>query len=152
MTDPNPPIKFSDMYLLLTTLAQTPIHFTYVSPVLMLLVAHVVEWYVMLQHRYLWWVLPEPKGDLSELQPALFAISTANLVFSDARARKHPEVGGLGYKAPWTTMEGMCKQVLEWNRRKEYGSGGIFGEDRRNVVAEIARLANLAPAPPVVKA
>lgn len=152
VTDPNPPITFGDLYTLIPALSKVPIGFTYVSPVMMLLASHVIELYVILQHRYLPWILPKLKGDLAELQPALFAISTVNAVFSDARARKRPEDGGLGYRAPYTTMEGMCKQLLDWNRRNASGADGMIGEDRRNVVAEITRLTGLVPAPPVVKA
>ncbi|KAF7136774.1 hypothetical protein CNMCM5793_006243 [Aspergillus hiratsukae] len=50
------------------------------------------------------------------LQPGLFAVSDVHTFADDSRARRAPADGGLGYVAPITTLEGMCKQVLEWNR------------------------------------
>lgn len=116
VTDPNPAIAFSDLYLLMTTLAKTPIRFPRVAPVPMLLLSYLLEWYALLQHLYLPRLLPRITGDLEQLQPGLFAISDVHTFADDSRARKSPAEGGLGYVAPMTTLDGMCKQVLEWNR------------------------------------
>lgn len=116
VTDPNPAIAFSDIYLLLTTLAKTHLRFPRLPPAPLLLLSHLLEWYSLLQHLYLPRVLPKITGDLAQLQPGLFAISDVHAFADDSRARRAPADGGLGYDAPITTLEGMCKQVLEWNQ------------------------------------
>ncbi|KAL4972158.1 hypothetical protein BDW66DRAFT_163084 [Aspergillus desertorum] len=130
VTDPNPAISFGDLYLLMTTLATTPIRFPYVPPVLMLILSHFVEWYILLRHFYLPW-LPEITGDLNRLQPAVFAISNPHLIIDDSRARKDPQDGGLGYKAPLTSLDGACKELVHWNRlAAEKGAAAIMGKVR----------------------
>jgi hypothetical protein len=100
----------------MTTLAKTPIRFPHVAPVPFLLLSYLLEWYALLQHLYLPRLLPKITGDLAQLQPGLFAISDVHTFADDSRARKTPAEGGLGYVASITTLDGMCKQVLEWNR------------------------------------
>jgi hypothetical protein len=126
ITDPNAPITFSDIYLLLTTLAKTPVKFPRAPVVPFILVSYLVEWYAVLQHRYLPWLLPRVKGDLAQLQPGLFAISNAHIIADDSRARKSPEQGGLGYSAPISTLEGVCKEVRAWNESK---GAKVFAEN-----------------------
>ncbi|GME26601.1 3-beta hydroxysteroid dehydrogenase [Neofusicoccum parvum] len=152
VTDPNPPIRYGDIARLLYTLSATPVKFVAVPPVLMFVLSHVVEAYALLQWRYLRAVLPPLTGDLAVLQPALFAICCVHLFYDDGEARKRPEEGGLGYRAPWTTMEGMCQQVLVWNeewkarveeergRRGEVeGDGGIV-EEAKEVVKAVEKM------------
>lgn len=43
----------------------------------------------------------------------------------DSRARKSPEEGGLGYQPPITTLDGMCKEVIEWNAMVEKKEDGV---------------------------
>ncbi|KAL4780939.1 hypothetical protein BJX76DRAFT_28034 [Aspergillus varians] len=130
VTDPNPAISFGDIYLLLTTLATTPIRFPYVPPVPMLLIAHVIECYVLLRHFYLPW-LPEVASDLNRLQPAVFSVSNPHLIVDDSRARKTPEQGGLGYAPPLTSLDGMCKELVHWNRlATEKGAAAVMGKVR----------------------
>lgn len=69
--------------------------------------------------------LPKLTGDLAQLQPALFAVSTVHTIADDSRARKSPEEGGLGYRAPITTLDGMCKEVYEWNRDLEKNTAEV---------------------------
>lgn len=116
VTDSNPAITFGDLYLLLTTLSKTPVAFPPVQPVFMLVLAHVLELYVYAQLK-LSWLLPALTGDIAQIQPSLFNISNTFAIADDARARKSPEQGGLGYQAPLTTMDGLCKQLLDWNQR-----------------------------------
>ncbi|KAL0262499.1 hypothetical protein SLS55_001467 [Diplodia seriata] len=144
VTDPNPPIRYSDIAHLLHTLCVTPVKFVAVPPALMLVISHVVEFYTLLRHRYLPRILPPVAGDLALLQPALFAICCVHLSYDDSEARKRPEEGGLGYRAPWTSMEAMCRQVLAWNEEwnekvgekgkqmegKKGEDGSIMGEVR----------------------
>ncbi|KAA8644770.1 hypothetical protein EYZ11_002173 [Aspergillus tanneri] len=118
VTDPNPAVTFGDVYLLLATLSKVPVVFSSVPGVPLLLLSYLVEGYALLQHLYLPW-LPGVTGDLAELQPALFYISNVHTFADDSRARLAPEQGGLGYSAPITTMEGLCKQMVDWNRRSK---------------------------------
>lgn len=115
ITDPNSPTTFSDVYLLLTTLSKTPTHFTIVPAIPLFLFSYLVEWYSLLQHRYLSF-LPPIRGSLVQLQPALFAVSNPHTIADDSRARLRTEQGGLGYRGVITTLDGMCKEVEEWNR------------------------------------
>ena len=58
VTDPNPPITFSDMYLLLSTVSKTPTTFPNYPCMLFFLSSYLIEWYVLLQEGYLSWLLP----------------------------------------------------------------------------------------------
>lgn len=118
VTDPNPAVSFGDIYLLLLTLAKTPVQFPTVRPVPLFVMSYFVEMYTVIQHCFLPW-LPRVTGDLAQLQPALWAVCTVHTIADDSRARKSPEEGGLGYRAPITTLDGMCKEVHEWNRNFE---------------------------------
>ncbi|KAK0659020.1 hypothetical protein DIS24_g4201 [Lasiodiplodia hormozganensis] len=152
VTDPNPPIRYADIAFLLQTLCATPVKFVAVPAVLMLVISHVVEFYTLLRHRYLRSVLPPLVGDLALLQPALFAICNVHLFYDDSEARKRPEEGGLGYRAPWTSMEAMCQQVLVWNeewkeqlgeKRKDMGVGKSEGgvmKEVKDVVGVVEKL------------
>ncbi|KAI9367944.1 hypothetical protein BJX61DRAFT_260532 [Aspergillus egyptiacus] len=132
VTDPNPAISFGDAYLLLTTLATTPIRFPRVNPLPMLVLSHLVEWYILLQHLYLSW-LPKATGDIAQLQPALFAVSNPHVIIDDSRARKSPQEGGLGYTPPLTTLDGMCKELDHWNRlAAERGVAAMVGKGLRD--------------------
>ncbi|KAJ5679084.1 hypothetical protein N7462_007328 [Penicillium macrosclerotiorum] len=117
VTDPNPAISFDDVYTLLTTLATTPIAFPAVQPVPLLLLAYAVEFYVYVQHVYLPWLLPALTGDILQIQPSLFAILDVFCIADDSRARRSPAEGGLGYKAPLTTLDAMCKELVDWNAK-----------------------------------
>ncbi|KAL4946861.1 hypothetical protein BDV06DRAFT_218012 [Aspergillus oleicola] len=130
ITDPNPAITFSDIYLALTTLATTPIRFPYVPPIPMYLLCYIVEWYVLLRVLYAPW-LPAVTGDLNRLQPAVFSISNPHLIVDDTRARRAPEKGGLGYNPPLTSLDGVCKEVVHWNRlAAEKGAEVVMGSVR----------------------
>lgn len=52
------------------------------------------------------------------LEPGLFSICT-HLVGNMSDACKAVEQGGLGYQGVVTTLEGMCQELLEWNREQE---------------------------------
>ncbi|KAL2843655.1 hypothetical protein BJY01DRAFT_235595 [Aspergillus pseudoustus] len=131
VTDPNPAITFGDMYLLLSTLATTPIRFPSIPPLPMLILSHVFEWYILLRHFYLPW-LPEPTNEMLQLQPALFGVSNPHVVIDDSRARKSPEQGGLGYEPPLTSLEGLCRQLEHWNRlAAERGAAAMVGKGLR---------------------
>lgn len=128
VTDPNPAISFSDIYTLLGTLSATPVSFPVIQPVVLLLFSYLVEMYAVLQHKYLFWLLPGLTGGLAQMQPSLFAISDVFCFADDGRARRRPVDGGLGFNPPITTLEGMCKQLVDWNRRVENRKDGVGGK------------------------
>jgi len=119
VTDPNPPIAYSDIFNLITTLSKTPVSFPVLQPVSLLLISYIVEFYVYIQDVYLPWLLPRLTGDIVQIQPALFTISDVFCIADDSRAKKSPHEGGLGYHPPITTLEGMCKQLVDWNTKAE---------------------------------
>ncbi|KAF8592054.1 NAD(P)-binding protein [Ramaria rubella] len=128
VSDPNPPVSFGDVYNVLTTLT-TKTKFQDLPPVLILILAHIIETYYVLRllHPILLRVLPQIKGELMFLQPSVFSLTQVHLIFDDHRARQPPEKGGLGYRAPWTSLEGLCKLVVEW------GKEGKRAEEKRAV-------------------
>lgn len=96
----------------------------------MLILSHFVEWYVLLRHFYLPW-LPEIRRDLGQMQPSVFSISNVHLIIDDSRARKSPEQGGLGYDPSITSLDGVCKELLHWNRlAARKGAAAIMGKAR----------------------
>ncbi|KAK6953712.1 hypothetical protein Daesc_006017 [Daldinia eschscholtzii] len=117
VTDPNPPITYSDLYNAIGTLSVHPFRIIKVPPVLMLLLSHAVEIYTELPFKYplLRRVLPELRGDIKHLKPGIFSICT-HLIASDDEIRKSTSQGGLGYTGVLTTLEGMTLEILEWNR------------------------------------
>ncbi|KAI1464807.1 NAD(P)-binding protein [Daldinia caldariorum] len=116
VTDPNPPITYSDLYNAIETLSVHPPRIIKVPPVIMLLLSHAVEIYTELLYKYpiLRRVFPGLKGDIKHLKPGIFSICT-HLVASDDEIRKPTSQGGLGYTGVLTTMEGMALEILEWN-------------------------------------
>ncbi|KAJ7637165.1 NAD(P)-binding protein [Roridomyces roridus] len=112
--DPGAPPTYGDVYETLSTMTDGETVFPFMSPTLMLLIAHLIEWYY-LAHFYLsragYSLLPPLTGDIVNLQPSLFNLVNVHLVFDDSRARLPPEKGGLGYKGAWTTHEGLHKTV-----------------------------------------
>ncbi|VUC23608.1 unnamed protein product [Clonostachys rosea] len=117
VTDPNPPITFADLYGTITTLSVHPTKLQLVQPVVIFVLAHILEWYSQLPYRFpfLKGILPEMQGDLKTLRPGLFSVCT-HVVSSDARARKPVAEGGLGYRGSYTTLQGMVTEVIEWNQ------------------------------------
>lgn len=63
------------------------------------------------------WLLPKVTGDLIQIQPSLFSISDVFCIADDERARRGVEEGGLGYRPVITTLEGMCKELVDWNEK-----------------------------------
>ena len=88
--------------------------FDHVPPAPLLLIAHLVEAYTLLQHRYLRFLPVLTQFDLTMLQPSMFNYSTLNIIYDDSRARRD-----LGYKPGHTTLEGLCLHLLEWNEKAE---------------------------------
>jgi hypothetical protein len=147
VTDPNPPISYSDLYTAISTLSVHPFRIVTMPPVLILVLSFAVEWYRLLPYRFpiLRKLLPEIKGDLRQLQPGLFSICT-HLIGSDGDARKPVDEGGLGYRGVITTLQGMALEILEWNQehasedgvrreRKLYTTSVTLAEQLRQALA-----------------
>ncbi|KAJ6590663.1 hypothetical protein DFH09DRAFT_1423573 [Mycena vulgaris] len=135
VADPGPPPTYNDVYLALSTLMDGETTFPSMSPTMMLLIAHLIEWYYLartallatgfsLAHK-----LPALDGDIINLQPSLFNLVSVHLIFDDSRARLPPERGGLGYKGAWTTLEALQKTVAEHKK--------FFRSEQRSKVAGI---------------
>ncbi|VUC20989.1 unnamed protein product [Clonostachys rosea] len=139
VTDPNPPITYRDLYNVIKFLSLHSFHVVVLPPVLVLLLSHVIEWYVLLPYRYpfLRYLLPQIRGDLRHLQPGLFSICT-HLVVSDLEARKPVEDGGLGYRGVLTTLQGMVWEVLEWNREHENEQDKTYARKPYTTSVELA--------------
>ncbi|KAJ4032512.1 hypothetical protein NW761_011964 [Fusarium oxysporum] len=117
VTDVGPPITFGDVYTAVEVLSIHPFRNVIVPPLIILLMTHIVEWFILLPHRlpFLKGILPEVKGDLRTVQPGLITICT-HLVASDTEARQPISEGGLGYKGLFTTLEGVVSVIMDWNR------------------------------------
>lgn len=121
ITDPNPPIYYGDLYGLLSKLAITPFRLVSLPPMPFVLVSYLVEFYTLLPHRLpsvLARFVPPLSGDIKHLQPGLFSICT-HLVADNADAGMAVGDGGLGYRGALTTLEGMCQELVDWNREQE---------------------------------
>ncbi|KAK8126820.1 3-beta hydroxysteroid dehydrogenase/isomerase family [Apiospora kogelbergensis] len=135
ITDPNPPPAFRDIYNVCMTLAVTPSEVQMLQPVPMLLLAYVIELCDTLARQLpglFGWV--RPRGQIALLQPATFSVAT-HTPATDAAAQKPVAEGGLGYRGVYTTLEGVCQQVLDWNREhtgegeaRESSNGGLGGK------------------------
>ena len=122
VTDPGPPISFADMYLAAQSLSATRVTVTPQRPVLLFLIAHAIEAWCLLLARLpvltAWFGWAEPAGPIHMLQPAVFNVSI-HTVIDDSAARRSVQEGGIGYRGGCDTMEGMCEELLEWNREQE---------------------------------
>ncbi|KAL2160957.1 hypothetical protein VTH06DRAFT_8669 [Thermothelomyces fergusii] len=138
VTDPNPPVRYGDVYRLLRALSGSGFRALALPPVLVLLLAYPVEWYVVARARWpaLRRVLPPPPGLVKHLQPGIFSICT-HLVASDGAAARPVGEGGLG---------GMAQEVVEWNRDRRDARGGAPPRSYKTSVSladDIARAAAL---------
>jgi len=134
VADPGPTPTYGDAYTSLETLTDGECTFPYLSPTAMLLIAHVFEAYYCAHSALLsagWGLakyLPALAGDLVNLQPSIFYLTTVHLIFDDSRARLPPQKGGLGYTGAWTTFEGLNKTYEEFKqsgKKKDTRGAGI---------------------------
>ncbi|OCH93928.1 NAD(P)-binding protein [Obba rivulosa] len=123
VTDSGPAPTYGDVHTAINILTGGETVFPSVSPTMMLILAHLFEGYYLIRHfllrsplANLSRLLPPLNSVLVTLQPSTYALATIHLVFDDSRARLPPEKGGLGYTS-CTTMEGICKVVLEHKKR-----------------------------------
>ncbi|KAJ5944775.1 hypothetical protein N7516_004943 [Penicillium verrucosum] len=138
VSDPNPAIAFDDLYTLLMTLSKTPLSFPDVQPLPLLVMAYFVEIYALLQYKYLSWFLPRLSGDIGKLQPSLFSIINIHVFADDSRAKLAPEMGGLGYNPPLTTLDGLCRRLVDWNTKAESEGVEVMGKKMRLGPVEVS--------------
>ena len=117
VTDPGGPVYYGDLYTVLSTLAHkdTPTNFPRIPTVPMLLLAYLIEAYILLRTRFLP-KLPPITGDLAIITPAMFDMSTVHTVYDNQLAMDE-----INYNPPIGTMEGLCLQMLDWNNKVEQG-------------------------------
>ncbi|KAH8668932.1 hypothetical protein BX600DRAFT_510984 [Xylariales sp. PMI_506] len=117
VTDPNPAVRYGDVYGAVQALSIHGLKLLKVQPVPLVLLSHVLEWYSLLPHRFpfLRAVAPPLTGDIRYMKPGLFSICTHILGSNDDISRPVAE-GGLGFRAVVTSLDGMVGQILEWNR------------------------------------
>ncbi|KAH7029093.1 uncharacterized protein B0I36DRAFT_245730 [Microdochium trichocladiopsis] len=122
VTDPNPPIMNRDMYPAIRTLLPRPWRTMELPPVVPLLMAHGIELWSDLPHRFplLKKLMPPITGEAKHLKPGIFSITT-HLVAADEDTRKPVSEGGLGYTGVVTTLDGLVYEILEWNREVAAG-------------------------------
>jgi nucleoside-diphosphate-sugar epimerase len=112
IADPGPPPISGDAQITLATLTNGETRFPELSPTVLLLIAHIVEFFSLARHFLVRSVpfiaswIPTIPADIVVLQPSLFRLTTVHTIFDDSRARLPPEKGGLGYKGICTTLEG----------------------------------------------
>ncbi|EAQ92782.1 hypothetical protein CHGG_01017 [Chaetomium globosum CBS 148.51] len=130
VTDVGPPITFADIYEAGEHLSVTRVRDKRQSPLALLLVAYAIEAWCLLLARlpFLTTVfgLREPSGPIHMLQPAIFSVSI-HTVIDDSAARKSVADGGFGYQGACTTIEGVCEQIVEWNREHEDAAEEVGG-------------------------
>jgi hypothetical protein len=133
VTDLGPPIAFADIYEAGEHLSATRVRTKHQSPLALLLVAYAIETWCLLLARlpFLTSVFGwrEPAGPVHMLQPAVFSVSIHTII-DDSAARKSIAEGGFGYQGGCTTIEGVCEQILEWNR--EHGDAAEEGGSAPN--------------------
>ncbi|KAK4165725.1 hypothetical protein QBC43DRAFT_315050 [Cladorrhinum sp. PSN259] len=126
VTDNGPPARFHDMYIAANEICAKPITLSHLPPVMMHIIAHVLEPWSLLLARFpfltqtLGW--KEPSGPINQMQPATLAVTIHSIV-DDSQARKSVEEGGIGYKAGVSTIEGFVTQIMEFNEEVEKEDG-----------------------------
>lgn len=137
VADPGTTPTYGDVYNTLETLSDGECTFPQLPPTIMLIIAYLIEFYYLGRHFLLASgfalakMMPPINGDLVNLQPSLFALTSVHLIFDDSRARLPPEKGGLGYKGAWTTLQGLHKTFEEHQ-------SGIGRSGRRSDLAGVS--------------
>lgn len=119
ITDSGPPVQYCDVFTLLQTLVPG-YKITSLSPVMMLMLAHCIEFYCVSLVRWpiLQSILPPLPPLVQLLQPAGFRSCNVHQVSASQGASRSFQDGGLGYRGLCTTLEGMCQQIIEKDGRK----------------------------------
>lgn len=128
VTDAGPPISYGDCYETVEVLTEGNVKFQVLSPSLVLLFAHVVQMYHLGTYflsqspnillRAVGAFLPRLSYPVINLQPSLWNLTNVHLIFDSSNARARPETGGLGYEPLWTSLEGICQLMLDYQSRR----------------------------------
>lgn len=138
VTDAGPPIAYGDCYKVVEVMTEGNVKFQVLSPSFMLLLAHAVQVYYLMTYflsqshnillRAACTFLPKLSPLLVNLQPSVWNLTSVHLFFDSSNARARPEAGGLGYEPLWTSLEGMCQFMLDYQSRRvvdnAHSSGG----------------------------
>ena len=131
------PIAFGDFYRIVEILGEGNIKFQFLSPSWVLLLAHVVQAYYLATHflsqspnallRTAGAFPPKLSPLMATLHPSLWNVTSVHIIVDDPNARARPEAGGLGYEPLWTSLEGMCQTVLEYQSKRVVDKGRFSG-------------------------
>ncbi|KIK70223.1 hypothetical protein GYMLUDRAFT_34713 [Collybiopsis luxurians FD-317 M1] len=121
VTDQEQPVFWREIYDAVAYFTNGKCQHQILPPTILILVSYAVEQYYLLRHHLcsssipvltlVGNLLPRLKGDLQSLQPSTTMLSYTHLLIDDSRARLPPNKGGLGYKAPWSALEALCKTI-----------------------------------------
>ncbi|KAE9396468.1 hypothetical protein BT96DRAFT_111764 [Gymnopus androsaceus JB14] len=129
VTDPAQPFFWSDHQAAMVYFSRGQHRCAMLASTPFILQSYLIERYYIVKyylrsHFFLAWIgkyLPPLRANLVTVQPAFMAQCCINLVADDSRARLPPSQGGLGYKGPWSALEGLCKSVKLFEEA-EYGT------------------------------
>ena len=137
VTDAGPPIAYGDCYRTVEVLAEGNIKFQVLSPSWMLLLAHVVQAYYLatcflpqspnVLLRAVGVSLPKLSSLMVNLQPSLWNVTSIHLIVDSSDSRARPEAGGLGYEPLWTSLEGMCQVMSDYQSKRVVDDGHFSG-------------------------
>jgi len=137
VTDAGPPIAYGDCHKAIEVLTEGNVKFQVLSSSLMLLFAHILQTYHLATYllsqspnvllRAAGAFLPKLSAPIINLQPSLWNLTNVHLIFDSSNARARPEAGGLGYEPLWTSLEGICQAVSDYQAKRVVDDAHISG-------------------------
>ncbi|KAH7107874.1 NAD(P)-binding protein [Auriculariales sp. MPI-PUGE-AT-0066] len=124
ISDPNLPIAYGDIYTAVELLTSGRCKYITLHAGLVFALAHVVEAYHLTRSSILP-ILPQLPGDSILLQPSTFTIASTHVIINDSIARQRVEEGGLGYRAPFTSLQGIVWTALQHEDSRTSGKAAI---------------------------
>jgi hypothetical protein len=124
------PCAFSDINRLLNITTNGETRIVEVSPLPLLLIGYVLEFYHVNRYRlisiapFLKNIFPPLGSEIVKLQTPIFYTGCVHCFIDDSLARKSPKEGGLGYKSPFTTIMGLSKTVEDFLAGETSASDG----------------------------
>ena len=149
VTDAGPPISFGDSYRTVEVLAEGNVKFQILSPSWMLILAHIIQAYYLSTQflsqspnaplRAAGAFLPKLSSLMVNLQPSLWNVTSVHLIADSSNARARPEAGGLGYEPLWTSLEGMCQVILDYQSKRVVDYGHTSGSQGGRTTSRLPR-------------
>jgi hypothetical protein len=138
VTDPNPPIQMGDIYRALSAL--TSFHIIHLPAVVMLIAAHVVEFYCLAPVfvPILGKLLPRLEPPVVHLQPAMLNVANSHQFANNDEIEKE-----LGYKGIYTSLEGICTEVRDWVNQGGPEEAHIAAENGNTLKGNVEKLATV---------